>query len=126
MSFSAMPPVPMVGLDSFIAAFMLATKQNMELLTGQYGDIRFRSIVRGQVTVLPTPAASLTQLTAKGDGVTISGADVPTLAEALRQLAARLPPLQIERVRLVGRDDGNVDATLTLRVIGPERTWISL
>ena len=81
MSFSAMPPVPMVGLDSFIAAFMLATKQNMELLTGQYGDIRFRSVVRGQVTVQPTPAASLTQLTAKGKGVTISGADVPTLAD---------------------------------------------
>ncbi len=82
MSFSAMPPVPMVGLDSFIAGFMLATKQNVELLTGQYGDSRFRSIVRGQVTVVPADS-SLQQLTAKGNGLDISGGvgTVPTLAD---------------------------------------------
>lgn len=82
MSFSAMPPVPMVGLDSFIAAFMLSTKQNVELLTRQYGDARFSSVLRGQVTVLPV-TAQLQQLTAKGDGLDISGGTgtVPTLTD---------------------------------------------
>lgn len=82
MSFSAMPPVPMVGLDSFIAAFMLSTKQNVELITGQYGDTRFRAVLKGQVTVLPA-SSTLTQLTAKGSGLDIAGAvgTVPTLAD---------------------------------------------
>lgn len=80
MSYSAMPPVPQVGLDSFIAGFMLATKQNVELLTGQYGDVRFRALVKGQVTVLPA-TSTLQQLTAKGNGVDISGTQVPTLAD---------------------------------------------
>lgn len=81
MTFSAMPPVPMTGIDSFIAGFMQATKQNVEVLTGQYGDAQFRAIVKGQVAVQPTPAASLLQLSAKGTGVIISGASVPTLAD---------------------------------------------
>lgn len=80
MTFSAMPPVPMTGLDSFIAGFMLSTKQNVELLTGQYGDPRFRSVLRGSVTVMPV-TATLLQITAKGNGVNISGSDVPTLAD---------------------------------------------
>jgi hypothetical protein len=82
MTFAAMPPVPMVGLDSFIAAFMLSTKQNVELLTGQYGDIRFRSVLKGQVTVLPA-SGSLQQLTAKGAGYDIAGGAgvVPTIED---------------------------------------------
>jgi hypothetical protein len=80
MSFSAMPPVPMVGLDSFIAGFMLATKQNVELITGQYGDARLRAVFKGEVTVLPV-TATLQQLTAKGAGWDIAGGTgtVPTL-----------------------------------------------
>lgn len=80
MTFSAMPPVPMVGLDSFIAGFMLSTKQNLELLTGQFGDPRFKSILKGSVGVMPV-TATLLQITAKGNGVDISGTQVPTLAD---------------------------------------------
>lgn len=81
MSFSAMPPVPQVGLDSFIAAFMLSTKQNVELITGQYGDARFRAVLKGEITVLPV-MASLQQLTAKGNGIDLGGGNiVPTLAD---------------------------------------------
>lgn len=80
MAFSAMPPVPMTGLDSFIAGFMLATKQNVELLTGQYGDTRFRSVLKGSIGVTPV-TATLLQITAKGNGVDISGTQVPTLAD---------------------------------------------
>lgn len=82
MSFSAMPPVPMVGLDSFIASFMLSTKQNVELLTGQFGDTTFRAVLRGQITVVP-PIATLLQITARGNGLDIAGAvgTVPTLTD---------------------------------------------
>ena len=80
MPFAAMPPVPMTGLDSFIASFMLATKQNVELLTGQYGDLNLRAVVRGQVSLTPV-TMTLTGVSARGDGVSISGTDVPTLAD---------------------------------------------
>jgi hypothetical protein len=70
----------MVGLDSFIAAFMLSTKQNVELLTRQYGDARFGSVLRGQITVAPV-SATLQQLTAKGLGYDFSGQFVPQLSD---------------------------------------------
>jgi hypothetical protein len=81
MAFAAMPPVPQVGLDSFIAGFMLATKQNVEVLTGQYGDKRFQCVLRGQISVQTITTVSMQQVTAKGSGVTISGSNVPTLAD---------------------------------------------
>jgi hypothetical protein len=81
MAFSAMPPVPQVGLDSFIASFMLATKQNVEILTGQFGDTRFRPVYRGQVSVQSIINAQMQQVTAKGAGYNISGSNVPTLTD---------------------------------------------
>ncbi len=86
MAFSAMPPVPQVGLDSFIAGFMLATKQNVEILTGQYGDKRFQAVLRGQITVQNVTTIYLQQLTAKGNGANISGTNVPLLSDYVEAL----------------------------------------
>lgn len=103
MTFSAMPPVPMVGLDSFIAAFMLSTKQNVELLTGQYGDVRFRSVLKGQITVQPA-SGSLLQLTAKGTGLDVAGAGfAPALAdyqEALKSVQLLANDVEVIRQTL--------------------------
>lgn len=52
--------------------------------------------------------------------------DATALTSALERLSQVLPPLRIERVRLAGRPDGSVEATLTLMVIATERTWLTL
>lgn len=82
MSFAAMPAVPMTGLDSFIASYMYAVKQNVEMLTGQYGDQSFRAVLSGFITVQPA-TGTLLQITAKGAGWDIAGGTgtVPTLAD---------------------------------------------
>jgi hypothetical protein len=81
---------------------MLATKQNVEILTGQYGDIRFRPIYRGQVSVQSIVAAQLQQLTAKGAGVSVSGVDVPTLADYVELIkSVQLLANDVEALRQV-------------------------
>jgi type II secretory pathway component PulM len=46
------------------------------------------------------------------------------LVAAVERLDQGLRPLRIERVRLKGRPGGDVEATLTLMVIGKEKQWL--
>jgi len=100
MPFAAMPSVPMTGLESFITGFMLATKQNVELLTGQFGDTNLRAVVRGQIAVQPVNA-TFTNLSARGEGYNISGTgNVPTLEDYAELLkSVQLIANDLETVR---------------------------
>ena len=48
------------------------------------------------------------------------------LIDALRTLDQSARPLRIERARLSGRDEGSVQLTVTLVVIGTERAWLAI
>lgn len=56
--------------------------ENSELMSGQLGNGDSRSVFRGDFGDISTmPNQQLISLTAKGAGVSISGTDVPTLAD---------------------------------------------
>jgi len=52
--------------------------------------------------------------------------EVGALRAAVQSLDDGLRPLRIERVRIGSRDGRAVEATVTLVVIGMERTWLSI
>lgn len=53
MSFLALPSVPQSGLTPLEFQLFNALRQNIEQLTGQGGDPLYRSVIRGQLTVVP-------------------------------------------------------------------------
>jgi len=81
--FVSTPEVPTQGLIDWQAVLFSAIKENVDLLTGTRGeaDLASRAVVRGDVTVANLGTARLTQLSAKGEGYTISGQDLPSLAD---------------------------------------------
>ena len=54
------------------------------------------------------------------------GGEVGALRAAVQSLDDGLRPLRIERVRIGSSDGRTVEATVTLVVIGTERTWLSI
>lgn len=76
MSYSALPPVPQVGVPEWQFQFLNGVKQNVEILTGQRGNTGFEAITSGRVGVQPIGDLSLRQVTATGAGFTISGVNV--------------------------------------------------
>lgn len=81
MTFSALPPVPQVGVPEWQFQFLNGVKQNVELLTGQRGVTGFEAIVTGQISVQPIGELAIQQVSAQGSGFTISGSDVPSLED---------------------------------------------
>jgi len=54
------------------------------------------------------------------------GGTPAALVTAVRALDHGARPLRIERVRMAARDASSVQATITLAVIGTEKSWLSL
>jgi hypothetical protein len=84
MSFAALPPVPQAGVPEWQFQFLNSVRQNVEELTGQRGRTGFQSIIGGQVTVLPLDELAMRQVTARGEGFTISGSNVPSLDDHVK------------------------------------------
>jgi len=84
--YVAIPPVPLTGLDAAQAQLLSSLKENVELLAGIRGEPGAVSaaINRAILRVSPPPDQTMTQVTARGQGVTLGGAGVPTIEDYTR------------------------------------------
>jgi hypothetical protein len=81
--FTSIPSLPQVGVDEWQYRFLTAVKQNVELLIGTRGeqDLSSRALLKSSVRLTSAPEPSLRSLSAVGSGFTISGVQVPSLAD---------------------------------------------
>jgi len=100
--FSGIPDVPQGGIDEWQALVLNALKENVELLTGQRGEVdgASRALVHGQFSLPDVPNPQLVRTTAQGFSVVTGNVAVPTFqdyANLLRdfnQLAADVAALR--------------------------------
>jgi len=107
--FTSVPAVPQGGFTDYQTVLISSVKENVELLTGLRGeaDTVSKAVTQGQVTVNQMGQQKMQQVTAKGDGstITISGTaydlanlsdvrklivDVQTLAGDVAEMRATL------------------------------------
>ena len=105
--FTTIPNIPQVGLTDWQFNTLTAMKENIELLTGARGD-GIKAITQQQVAVSSPPAQSMTQVTARGVGYTISGVTVPSLDDYVALLT---------NVQQLANDVANIRATLNALII---------
>jgi hypothetical protein len=105
--FSAIPSIPQSGLTDWQFRTLSVMKENIELLTGTRGISGAAAITRGNITVSFAPVQTMQQVTAAGEGYTISGVNVAS-AEDYAKL--------IVNVQQLANDVANVRATLNALV----------
>lgn len=81
--FAGIPSLPQVGVEEWQYRFLNPLKQNVELLIGTRGeqDLSSRALLKSSVVITGAPEPSLRTVSAVGSGFTISGAQVPSLAD---------------------------------------------
>jgi hypothetical protein len=107
--YTAVPAVPLVGVEEWQSQLLNALKENVELLTGTRGepDLASVAINRARLTVQVPPVQTMVQVSAQGSGVTISGANIPIL-EDYTQL--------ITDVQKLANDVANLRATVEVLI----------
>lgn len=87
--YVAIPAVPLAGVEEWQARLLNALKENVELLTGARGepDSASAAVNLSRLSVDTPPAQVMRQVSARGSGVTISGANVPLLEDYNQSLA---------------------------------------
>lgn len=107
MVYSAVPPVPQGEITDWEFRFLTAIKQNVEVLTGQRPG-GGGAIVNTQITIQPMNAMQFQQVTASSVGVTISGSNLPLLAEFVK--------LMVD-VQTLGADVATLRATVNALIL---------
>lgn len=81
--FTSIPSLPQQGVEEWQFRILGAMKQNIELLIGSRGeqDLSSRALLKSSVRIESAPEPSLRSISAVGSGFTISGAQVPSLAD---------------------------------------------
>lgn len=81
--FTGIPSLPQVGVEEWQSRILGAMKQNIELLIGTRGeqDASSRAVIKSGITIARAPDPTLRAVSAVGSGFTISGAQVPALAD---------------------------------------------
>lgn len=81
--FTSIPSLPQSGVDEWQVRTLTAMKQNIELLIGTRGeqDLSSRALLRSSVRLSSVPEPSIRSVSAVGSGLSISGAQVPSLAD---------------------------------------------
>jgi hypothetical protein len=81
--FAGIPSLPQVGVEEWQYRVLNAMKQNVELLIGTRGeqDLTSRALLKSSVAITSAPEPSIRAVSAVGSGLTISGAQVPSLAD---------------------------------------------
>jgi hypothetical protein len=107
--YTAVPAVPLVGIEEWQSQLLNAMKENIELLTGTRGepDLASVAINRARLTVAVPPAQSMVQVSAQGSGVTISGANIPILEDYVQL---------ITDVQKLANDVANLRATVEVLI----------
>jgi len=107
--YTAVPAVPLVGIEEWQSQLLNAMKENIELLTGTRGepDLASVAINRARLTVAVPPAQSMVQVSAQGSGATISGANIPILEDYVQL---------ITDVQKLANDVANLRATVEVLI----------
>ena len=81
--FVGIPALPEQGPTEEEQLFLSAVAENLQLLTGSRGESDGASvaITKGSLSVSTPPAQTMTNVSARGYGVTISNVQVPTLSD---------------------------------------------
>lgn len=86
--FAAIPEVPRGEITDAQYRFMVAIKEDLELLLGMRGgDNSVQAVTHGTVTIAKLPKFESTKVTAAGAGVSISGTSVPTYSDYIKLIA---------------------------------------
>jgi hypothetical protein len=107
--YTAVPAVPLVGVEEWQSQLLNALKENVELLTGTRGESDFASaaVNRARLTVSAPPTQEMVRVSANASGVTLSGVNVPVL-EDYSQL--------IVDVQKLANDVANLRATVEVLI----------
>ena len=107
--YTAVPAVPLVGVDEWQSQLLNAIKENVELLIGARGetDRASAALNRASLNVSVPPAQTMTRISASGSGVTISGTNVPVLEDYTQLL---------NDVQRLANDVANLRATVEILV----------
>lgn len=87
--YVAIPAVPLVGVEEWQSRLLGALKENVELLTNTRGepDSASAAVNLSRLTVdVPAPQ-TMRQVSARGSGITMNGANVPLLEDYTQSLA---------------------------------------
>jgi hypothetical protein len=81
--FTGIPSLPQQGVEEWQYRILTAMKQNIELLVGTRGetDAASRALTKSTITITKAPEPSIRAVSAVGSGFTVSGAQVPSLAD---------------------------------------------
>lgn len=81
--FTGIPSLPQQGVEEWQYRVLSSMKQNIELLVGTRGeaDASSRALTKSTITITKVPEPSIRAVSAVGSGFTVSGAQVPSLAD---------------------------------------------
>lgn len=81
--FSAVPEIDQSAISTWQGQVLVALKENVDLLTGARGEPGggSQAVTRASLTVAPPAAQTMKQVTARGQGYTISGVSVPSIED---------------------------------------------
>ena len=81
--FTAIPGVPQTNITDEQSLLISTIKQNVELLAGIRGeeDSQIKAVTKGDIDVNPQDLQNMRQVSAKGEGFTISGQNVVSLED---------------------------------------------
>lgn len=108
--YTAIPDVPFVGVEEWLSRILNALKENVELLNGTRGedDLASMAVNRSALSVSVPPAQQMVRVSAEGAGVSISGANVPTINDHDKLIVS---------VQLLANDVANLRATVETLVV---------
>lgn len=107
--YTAVPAVPLVGIDEWQSQLLNAIKENVELLIGARGetDRASAALNRASLNVSVPPVQTMVRVSANGNGVTISGANVPVIEDYTQLLSD---------VQRLANDVANLRATVEILI----------
>ena len=87
--FTAIPGVPQTNITDEQSLLISTIKQNVELLAGIRGeeDSQSKAVTKGDIDVNPQDLQNMRQVSAKGEGFTISGQNVVSLDDYAKLLS---------------------------------------
>lgn len=85
-NFTAVPTIPLSGLNDWQYTTLNAMKTNIDLLVGAQGGGALKAVVPAKLTVTSAPSLTMTRVTAEGVGFTIAGVSVPSLDDYTKLL----------------------------------------
>lgn len=107
--YTAIPAIPLVGVEEWQSQLLNSLKENVELLTGTRGEPDLASIAinRARLSVAVPPAQTMTQVSARASGISIEGTNVPVLEDYSRLLTD---------VQKLANDVANLRATVEVLI----------